>query len=192
MHRLARSRYALAIVAALLALGVGGGAKASPGLAPAIPSPNFADSDGDGIPDDLDPDDDNDGVADGQHADPQSPSNSGQDADQDTIPDSHDPDDNNNGVTDDDEASADPPDTSPGPGTSPGSDDGPSQAPVAAQSNTTGSDGPALVRSLPVTGTGSDTSAFLPLILATTSLALALGGCLGVALRHKVYGSGKP
>ncbi len=57
------------------------------------------DSDGDGIPDALDPDDDNDGTLDN----PNSGGPPAGDADGDSIPDALDPDDNNNAVVDRDE-----------------------------------------------------------------------------------------
>jgi hypothetical protein len=71
------------------------------------------DFDGDGISDDLDPDDDNDGIVDSNDAAPNDPAVPGtqldpapdpiapdQDTDGDTIPNDLDPDDSNDGVTD--------------------------------------------------------------------------------------------
>lgn len=160
--------------------------------APQPPSGNdthtFVDSDGDGIPDELDPDDDNDGIPDVDDSNPlvpdpppDSPGNetTDADADSDSIPDILDPDDDNDGVSDDDtpaqSAPANPGDassSSPGTGSSPGS---PSRAFDTDDSQP-------LVRSLPDTGAGASEDSLPGLLLtiagmhAVFALLLRTGG----------------
>lgn len=127
-----------------------------------------ADSDGDGIPDDLDPDDDNDGISDEGEASPNpKPGNGGiGDDDGDGIPNDLDPDDNNNGITDEDEASI------PSPGSNGGNSGG--------SSSGSGSGGGSLIQALPATGVGPSgdvpvrafaIAAVVLLLLATIPLA---------------------
>jgi hypothetical protein len=61
------------------------------------------DTDGDGIPDDLDADDDNDGIPDIDDLDPLDPTNPSLDTDDDGTPDGQDDDDDNDGIPDDED-----------------------------------------------------------------------------------------
>ena len=89
------------------------------GTDPLVPNldPVPGDSDGDGTPDALDKDRDNDGVNDNQDAFPDDP-NESRDSDGDGLGDNADPDDDNDGFTDRDEkaAGSDPLDASSVPG----------------------------------------------------------------------------
>lgn len=146
-----------------------------------------ADSDGDGIPDDMDPDDDNDGISDANEGNPGAPPDNAPipDDDKDTIPDDLDPDDNNNGVTDEDEAST-PANGSTGGGgssggggnnsTSNGSNGAGESNAVTQESSATG--GPLQISALPVTGSGPDVGSginwIMVLSMSSVSLLMAL------------------
>lgn len=128
---------------------------------PAVASPTVAvqpatmlavDSDGDGIPDDMDPDDNNDGTSDDGTTNGPIP-----DGDNDGIPNDLDPDDNNNGVTDENETGS-----SPVSGGNSGGTGGEG-----------GSAGGTMIRALPATGAG---------MLTSTGLAPGYGMVAGLLL----------
>lgn len=151
---------------------------ASPGVTLLSP-PMYQDSDGDGIPDDMDPDDDNDGISDGNEGDPNAaPDNSPiPDDDDDGITNDNDPDDNNNAVTDEDEPVPAPVTNEPPPtgGTSGGGNQG-----GGDQSGQDSGSSSNVVRALPVTG-GSSTASSVPsyltwLCLVCAAITLAAAG----------------
>ena len=148
------------LMATLVILSFGrAGSMASP-MAPGGTSAVLAaDSDGDGIPDDLDPDDDNDGISDENEASPNpKPDNSGiGDDDGDGIPNDLDPDDNNNGITDEDDAKIP---SAGGGGTSGGS------------SPSGSGDGGSMIKGLPSTGSGSGYIPVRAFVIAAVVLLL--------------------
>jgi hypothetical protein len=143
-------------------------------LASAAPpaGPNVAvavDTDGDGITDDMDPDDDNDGLPDSsQGGDGTSSGNDPlPDSDDDDITDDMDPDDNNNAVTDEDEPVPPP---SGGNSSSPGG---------TSNSGSSSSGDQPLVKALPVTGAGSASPLSVPsLMLYLGTFAMSLAICI--------------
>lgn len=182
--RLWRQVVLTGVLAVLLTMGfVGPGVMAAPGVDGGREAPLAADSDGDGIPDDLDPDDDNDGISDESEAGPNpQPDNGGiPDGDGDQIPDDLDPDDNNNGVTDDDEASAPPP--SNGGGSSGGSDGGSNGGTSGGSMNQGPSSSGSLVRALPETGAGDGGKGIPVKAFAVAAVLLTLLATIPVANR---------
>lgn len=162
----------------LLALGFSVSSLSASPNAPLWNEPLLAvDSDGDGIPDDLDPDDDNDGISDANEGDPSAPPDNAPipDDDNDTIPNDLDPDDNNNGVTDEDDVVA------PVNGSDGGSNGGSAGSGGSNAVGDSGSSngGPMLISALPVTGSGpSDAFAtnWMRLLgLSVAALLMALG-----------------
>lgn len=138
----------LVLLAALLTMGLRGPqVMAAPGWSGNGTFGLAVDSDGDGIPDDLDPDDNNNGISDENEASPNPrPDNGGiGDDDGDGIPNDLDPDDNNNGITDEDEASIPPP----------ASNGGNSGGSGGSSANGGSNDGGSMIRALPVTGVGT-------------------------------------
>jgi hypothetical protein len=137
----------------------------------AAPLPVAAqDADGDGILDQLDPDDDNDGILDadeGTTSEP--PPQTPPDSDGDVIVDDLDPDDDNNGVTDADEPVPDspPPATGGGSGGGGGGSGGGGSAPEPDTSNSV------MISALPVTGSATDAAASHQVLWIVTILAAA-------------------
>jgi len=141
------------------------------------------------LPSELDPDDDDDGVADIDDSAPNDPNagqsppagttDSGADSDNDGLPNVMDPDDNNNGQPDADEGlgvsePAMPAGTDTG--TSPGSSASPARSSAGFVPDATAGNQP-LIRALPVTGSGSQvTSVPLPVVLIGITLLLATSG----------------
>ncbi|MBA2469200.1 MAG: hypothetical protein H0V37_07320, partial [Chloroflexia bacterium] len=129
------------------------------------------DSDGDGIADEFDPDDDNDGVADDQEgsggASEPDILDPGKDSDGDGISNVLDPDDNNNAGTDENDPTSFPPSNNGGgssnpPDTSGGSSNPPAEAGTSASTSrpiaqpAAADDSGYFVQALPVTGAGSE------------------------------------
>ncbi len=141
-------------------------------LMTAVPTTALAqDADGDGIPDHLDPDDDNDGILDVDEGTSTGPQPSTPpDNDGDGIVDLLDPDDDNNAVTDDDEPV--PPTNSDSPSSS-GGNGGGGNGGTTPGSNASND---LVISSLPVTGTGSTQSA------AHHSFKWATIACAAVAM----------
>lgn len=138
----------LGLLVTLVMMGLNGPqVMAAPGWSGSDTFALAADSDGDGIPDDLDPDDDNDGISDESEAGPNPKPDNGPigDDDGDTIPNDLDPDDNNNGVTDEDDASVPPP----------ASNGGTSGESSGSTSQGGSSSGGAMIQALPETGAGN-------------------------------------
>lgn len=135
------------------------------------------DSDGDGIPDDLDPDDDNDGIPDSDQGGQGVSSGNGPlpDSDSDGITDDMDPDDNNNAVTDENEPALS---TSGSNASNPGS-------PSSTNPDSSGTQ--PLVMALPVTGAGesrTSVAAHLAVIMAFSACAVAVASSRRFVSRH--------
>lgn len=166
-----------------------------PNPPPAADDPYVNDADGDGIPDAMDPDDDNGGTVDQDDPAPTDPNveptvapdilSPDVDSDGDGIPNLLDPDDDNDGTVDHDDAGAfdpdvqqpDPPmDANPSTGTgNDGVTDRPSTSGGTQRSTVSHRSGEVpIVRSLPVTGHGDSHS------LMSTSLLIF--GCCGLGL----------
>jgi len=131
------------------------------------------DADGDGIVDQLDPDDDNDGIFDvdeGTDAGPQP--QEPPDADDDGIVDQLDPDDDNDAVTDADEPVPAPGTGQPSTGGGSGSSSGDDSSPPSGNG--------VMISALPVTGSGTgrtgDPVPLLSLAIPGT-IAIIAGGC---------------
>jgi hypothetical protein len=208
------ARLACAMAFALLLVGVQS-ASASPSNPGAPLGVRFADSDGDGISDEIDPDDDNDGISDIDEVAgpppgpdptiaPELP-----DADGDGIPNDLDPDDDNNGVPDDQAGNdPDPAADADGDGISDALDpdddnDGitdedevPAPAPPAGGgqqppgSNEDPAPAPssegALISGLPVTGSGTELASS-ETGFAPVLLMAALAGLILVLMRHRQF-----
>ncbi len=160
---------------------------ASPGGFEHRERPTAIDSDGDGIANDFDPDDDNDGVTDDQEGASGNPRpdilDPGKDTDTDGIPNVLDPDDNNNGVTDEEDPQSFPPSNGGGSSNPPSGQPSTSSGPGSTgTSNQAESD--LLIRALPVTGSGSliEENQLPALLAAMTTL---LGAAATLLLTHR-------
>jgi hypothetical protein len=137
------------------------------------------DSDGDGIGDSLDPDDDNDGILDIDENSPAPPASGNgstpPDADGDGIGDVLDPDDNNNGVTDNQEPVRQP--------SQPSAPSSPSEG-TNGDSVAPGSDN-GLIMALPVTGSGPMAGVPTPASGSQMHLfPLTVACCVGIISFH--------
>lgn len=148
----------------------------------------FVDSDGDGIADEFDPDDNNDGITDDQEGSGNAPApdilDPGKDSDGDGISNALDPDDNNNSVTDENDPESFPPPVNSG-GNSGGGDGGGGASNPPAQEVTSGAvhqssesgESGYVIRALPDTGSGAGEQDHVPgtLLVSLASLLAAAG-----------------
>lgn len=189
---------ALAIGCLMMVGSIGGSiALASPDHAPTSATTRLVDTDNDGIQDEIDPDDDGDGILDVDEnpgsGDSEDPDDGNQtDSDGDGIPDVLDPDDDNDGTGDDgSDGGPSPSDDADGDGIpdvldpdddndgvtdedEASSGNGPGTGPEAPSGS--GNSGDGMVTALPVTGVGSATSSNTwPAGLLALATVLAIG-----------------
>jgi len=168
---------------------------ASPGWSEHRAPVTAIDSDRDGIADDFDPDDDNDGIADDQEGTSGNPGpdilDPGKDTDTDGIPNVLDPDDNNNGVADEEDPQSFPPSSGGGSSNPPSSE--PSTSPRPGSTGTSNQAEPnLLIRTLPVTGSGSLAEENrLPALPAALTTLLGASATLFLAHRSPTTGRTK-